>query len=68
MSLKKTTSFYWKIVILRILCSTKMAYKWSHKRGGRGGSKVFVVWSERRHGGGGMKTEQHLRAHKAAFK
>lgn len=45
-----------------------MATEWGGKWSRREGSKVFVVRAEWRHSGGGMKTEQHLRAHKAAFK
>lgn len=45
-----------------------MATEWGGERSRREGSKVFVVQAEWRHSGGGMKTEKHLRAHKAAFK
>lgn len=61
---RETTSFYWKIVV-RNLWSTNTAIKQRNKEGEQKRSKVFVFCCEWRHSNRGMKTEQHLRAHKA---
>lgn len=64
-SKEKQPHFTGKLLKVRNLRGTKIAIKRRNKRGEQKRSKVFVFCCEWRHSDWGMKTEKHLRAHKA---